>query len=460
MCSYNKKIIFLFLAFICFGSCSSSDDTWDIISVGLPKVISPKIANINMGLYILKQTHEPLLRYRKRTEIYSNLLESWSRNLEDKRFSFCLKKDLRFSDEKVFDVTSLEKYLYRQAKAFEKKVVLESDKSCIIVKFNQSQKSFLNTLTKYENAPSSTSKSKSWENGLGKYKIASIESSKINLERKTKTKDGYNFVNFWAYSGKDDPILTRNGIEDYNRVLIQDLPMKMLKTHQKFNVALLQTINLVLNVKEDGLRNALYNCINIDEFRQAFMPEQERFLDVAGVLPIGIPRSNKGQVEQKCETNKLVNNRGLKFFNWNKSSSNSLKNYFTKLKEETGIDIQVIDITMSQFVEMVLKSPHPYDLTVVALDAIDIDYDAYFSPIIDDTSILDVERNDLKHLYDQYKKNKSEDNIDYISSKILERNLLLPLYQEVRDFYFPAHVEGLILGKNDLEYLEISELRR
>ncbi len=460
MCPYYKKIAILVLGVMSFYSCSSSDDTWDIIAVGLPKVISPKIANINMGLYILKQTHEPLLRYKKRTILFSNLLKSWTRDTENKKFNFCLKKGLNFSKGKPFNQKMFEAYLDDHANFFEGGHSTNQQKGCVAIHFNKSQKHFLDSLTKYKHAPSLKSNNHSWEVGLGKFSISTIEKNKISLRRKVKDNDGYNSINFWSYSGNNDPILKKDNIEDYNRVLVQDLPLKKVEGYQRFNVALLQTVNLVLNVKDNDLRKKIFHCLDIQELRQAFMPKQINFLNIGSILPSGIPHSKEGLAKQECSANSKSITRELKFYNWNKSSSKSLRKYFAQIKNRTGISIQVVDITMNQFVEMVLKSPHPYDLTIVALDAIDVDYNAYFSPVIDETSIIDIERPSLRRLYNYYKKSKDDTKIGLISSKILERSLLLPLYQEVRDFYFPKHVKGLVLGKNDLEYLEISELSR
>ena len=460
MCSYYKKIIIFSLLLLCSASCSkkSNDDTWDIIAFGLPKIITPSIANINMGLYILKQTHEPLFRYKKRTELYSNLLNNWDRDLKYQHFNFCIKSNLYFSKGNPYEVDHLKQDLSKVAVKLSSKFKIGVNGKCIKIQFEYAQKSFLDMLTKYKNAPSRSTQNNKWDNGLGHFKITNITNKKISLKRKVQVEDGYNKVNFWAYSGKDDPVLTFSGIEDYNRVLIQDLPANKLKSYQKFNVAVLQTINLVLNVKDAELRKDLFNCLEINEFRQAFMPEQKDFLDVGTILPIGIPYSRKEKILQNCKPKKSIGI--VKFYNWNKSSTNSLKSYFSNLQKRTGLSIQVIDITMSQFVEMILKSPHPYDLTVVALDATDVNYNAYFSPIIDEKSVVDIERKELQKLYEKFKANKpNEQSVDAITSQILKRHLLLPLYQEVRDFYFPKHVKSLTLGKNDLEYLEISELR-
>ena len=462
MCSYYKKITTFLLLLLCSLSCSkkSKDDTWDIIAVGLPKAITPSIANINMGLYILKQTHEPLLRYKKRTELYSRLLESWDRDLEYKNFNFCLKSNLNFSKGTPYKVNLLAKDITRIGDKLDSNLQLSVDNNCVKLQFDRSQKTFLDMLTKYENAPSHPSENKNWENGLGAFKISALNSKKISLTRKAKVNDGYNKINFWTYSGKDDSVLNLEGIEDYNRVLLQDLPLDKLKTYQRFNVALLQTINLVLNIKDSDLRESLFNCLEISEFRQAFMPEQNSFLDVGTILPIGIPYAKKERVAQKCDPQKSKSKSIFKFYNWNKSSSDSLKTYFRKLKEKTGLNIEVIDITMNQFVEMILKSPHPYDLTVVALDATDVNYNTYFSPIIDSKSVIDIKRGELQSLYKDFKSNKpTEKSVYSITSKISEMHLILPLYQEVRDFYFPKYIKSLTLGKNDLEYLEISELR-
>jgi len=459
---YFTKIAFLLFALYSFVGCSSQieDKTWDIIAVGLPQVVNPSIAEINMGLYLLKQTHEPLFRYRKRTELYSNLLKKWDRDSNYRIFNFCLRDDLYFSKNHKYGLDGLKSTLLEVLNNMNSSHAIEIKGDCLLVQFENEERSFLDALTKYKYAPSKASINKKWEDGLGHFLVTNIGPRKISLKRKREIQDGYNYINFWAYNGANDAILKKGGIEDYNRVLIQDLPLSRLKNYQKYNVALLQTINLVLNIHDPKLRKRMFHCLDIDEFRQAFMSKQKSFLDTGTILPIGIPYSKKSRVKQNCNKKIVDGFSTVKFYNWNKSSSKSLESYFSSLKKKLGLDIKVVNITMNQFVDMILKSPHPYDLTAVALDAVDINYEAYFSPIIENKSIIDVKRKHLRKLYKSFKMNGvTKDGVESINSDILNKHLILPLYQEVRDFYFPKHIKSLTLGKNDLEYLEISELR-
>ncbi|MCT4642772.1 MAG: hypothetical protein N4A33_10805 [Bacteriovoracaceae bacterium] len=458
MRTYFKTLI-VGLIFILTSCSDNKDRNWNTIAVGLPKEVKPSIAQINMGLYVIKQTHEPILRPKNRNELYSQILSKWNRNKNNTAFKFCLKENLVFDDDMPYKQEEFHNHLKVITKKIASDVVIKKSNQCSIVEFKGPQNDFLSYLAKYENAPSKKVTNRPWEIGLGPYKVVSLEDQKIKLIRKKPTDDGYNEIIFESYNGADDKILKRKEIEDFNRVLITDLPSWIKESYKEYNVALLQSVNLLINVKNKDERKYLFNCLDIEKFRQAFMPKQLSFTDIKTILPIGIPSAKKGKAAQNCKKLEKLSPK-YKFYNWNKSSSESLKNYFADLKEKTNILIEVVDITMDYFVEIILKNPHPYDLTVAALDAVSIDYDAFYSPVLSDVSVIDFRDDKSQKLYNKFKTaNKKGLILEDLNKAILESNLILPLYQEVRDFYYPKQIKNLNLGIDDLEYLEIGDLK-
>ena len=115
MCSHiYKKIIVACIIVFLFGSCSSEkDNTWDAFLLGIPSKITPNIAKLNMGYYILKQTHEPLLRNDRDYNYFSNIFSQWERSIDNKYYKLCLDTNnyREFNDESQFTIKMLKDHL-------------------------------------------------------------------------------------------------------------------------------------------------------------------------------------------------------------------------------------------------------------------------------------------------------------------------------------------------------------
>ena len=377
---YTFQAAIIFLTFFVFVGCKNKkDDTWDVIAVGIPTKISPEVAQINMGLYILKQTHEPLLKRNSTGNHVSNVLSKWTRSIDNKKFELCLKDHLKFSSDKKYTSKMFFRDIKRIVSKYDNSAQITTKNNCANISFQNASISFLEELSKYENAPTLNIDGMNWDYGLGKFQVKNFDADKIRLTRKAKVNNGYNSIVFHSYTGKDDKLLANQGIEDYNRVLIEHLPEKIISEYNSYPVSLLQTVNLVINHKDKEVRKILFNCIDVKKFRKNFMPKQPEFPNVKTVLPIGILGAESGLTDQICPDS-IDKVKNIIFTNWNHSSSKLLKEYFDELKAKHDIEIKVKNVSMSDFVNTIFDNPHPYNLTVVAIDAVRTDYEAFFWP--------------------------------------------------------------------------------
>ena len=463
MRSYSQKIIFLiFLLCSCIGE--KKDQTWDVIAVGIPEEITTKVAMINMGLYVLKQTHEPILRVKNRNEYISNILREWERDASSKKFKLCVKDGLTFDTHIPALRKDIIDHIRKITKQFDKKAQINlagslNHRGCVWINFDRSMPSYLEYLTQYENAPTLVAQGKKWELGLGPFRVVHLAKDTLELERKVKVKNGHNKIRFHSYSGSQDQILQNKNIEDFNRVFIGDLPAWIKAEYNNYGVALFQTVNLLINVQDRQDRETIYHCLDIDKFRRAFMPKQQEFADIQNVLPMGVPGSKKGKAQQNC--NSKSSDKEYLFYNWNKTSRSALQSFFVEFHQKTGITIKIVDISKNDFVNIVLKSPHPYHLTVVAIDAVRADYDAYFAPLVSKKSVFDIELPQARKVFKKIANLDGQEklrHIDLVNQHLANSALILPLYQEIRKFYFPKQIKNLKVGGNDLEYIEVGEL--
>jgi hypothetical protein len=461
MRTYSKTII---LCLICIlSSCSKKkDDTWNTIAVGLPNKLDPSVAMLNMGYYLLKQTHLPFLQKNSKGTFDSNLLTEWSRSLNSQDFKFCLKIAADFDNNNKYTSLGLFADLKRIATKYDKESRISKKNDCILVSFGQSSFSFLEVLSQYENAPTLPIDDKPFDLGLGAYRVKDFTKDNIVLERKVKVNDGYNKIIFHSYNGKDDTILQRNDIEDFNRVLISHLPSWVIKKYKSYPVSLLQTVVLLLNQKNFNERNSLFNCLDVKKFRDAYFPKRNQYADITTILPLGIVGGEKGLPNQSCPKN-LGSMREFVIYNWNVDNQLSLKKYFSEIEKQHGIKVKIKNIKMSEFANLVLKDTHPYDMAVIALDAVSEDYEAFFGPLVNKVRVIDVKAPKSAKLLGEINNLRDDDKrvkiIRALNDQLNRKKVVLPLFQEVRQFYFPDHLTGLKLGRDSLEYLNIAEIK-
>lgn len=459
---------FLLLIFLLAGcSLKPQDASWDVIALGLPERVAPTIASINMGYYILKQTHEPLFRNDTDGEYYSLLLDSWQRNFDYTFYRFCLKKGLEFSTDQPFKISEFHDYVHKTLKKVDLNYHLKMDTDCVELSFNKSTPQILDVLASYENAPSLQSNLSKATNGLGLYRVQSISADEILLVRKTESRSGYNKIRFLRYKGPGDKNLTNHSIEDFNRIYVSEMPHWVKRAYRRFDVPLLQSINLVVNIPNDSIRKIVYDCIDVKALRQAFMPDQKTFKDISTVFPIGISGALPGLPLRSCNLpdkhNRILPE--LVFLNWKKGNKEPLTKTFLNFEKKTGLHIAVNDATESYLVNTALKPPHPYHLFIVALDSTRPSPIPFVGHFFDDSQrLVDFALPSGAQISEALKMTVDSKDMEKLSKeviKLLQDNyVVLPLYQEVRDFYYPKKVKGLALTKDFLQYPFIAELRQ
>ncbi len=468
-CAMMIKVFIFILLFVFFAGCLSEnkhESTWKMLALGLPTQVDPSIAAINMGYYALKQTHVPLFDLDEDGQFRSKVLSNWNRSSDSRYYRFCVDGTRFFNDKKPFDLQYLHEFLDRFLMRSKTSVKLSREDQCVIAHFEQPEKDLLIQLSKMENAPSVVTDRVNIEDGLGPFSVRSITKSEIHFIRKIFVKDGFNEIRMFNYLGSADTHLNDKTIVDFNRVFVEELPDWVKKDYSDFGVALLQTINLLIDHQDPQVRKAVYNCVDIEKFRKAFMPGRDSFQDVATLLPVGIEGAMKGKAEQDrssvgCQK---LKNKKITFVNWKDGNAESLKKYFELFQEKSGIPVSVYSIALTEFASKIVHEPRDFNLSIVALDAVSPDITAFFGPLFGDPiSVLGHGSADGKKLYAELKKEYGTARRKEILAELLKEiksdSIILPLFQEVRTFYYPKYLKGLNMGQNFLEYPSIGEVR-
>jgi len=470
MYTYYKKrskiILFYFITAILFFACNKHklpSDEWGILVIGLPKKVSVLMARRTIVYYILKQTHEPILRKDDGENFTSRILNKWERNPNYSEYTLCPNTFIHFDRENSFTFNFFANHIEKVTKQFDPDFSLIKNSDCVIIKFKKRKIGYLDFLTRYENAPS-IKKSEDIEIGLGAFYVKEIGNDKIILQRKSKIKNGYNRIVLYEYKGDNDLNLENRNIKDFNLMPNFDIPKWVINEYYHFANIELKTIALIINHPDKKIRKLLYNCIDPEYLRKSYYPKKNDFYDVQTILPIGIPGAKPGKPVQKC--GKILSSKNhppIIFANWMYANQTQLKIFWDEFVKTTNLNVNIIDFKPQELVKVFNKYPRPYNLVIIVFDAVRPDPTSFFDSFVKNDGFHDFTIPEVVHLYNKMIYEEDEEKkkkiVVQIADKLAEEYLVLPLYQSFRELYYPKEIKNITVGCGFLQYPEVAEFR-
>lgn len=440
---------------------------WQALLPALPPRISTELAGINVALYILMQTHEPLFRTGDGLNFHSGVLRDWSRSLDSKQYRFCPDTSHSFDSTHDFSAAAFRSHLDTVTRRFGPDYSIAQDSGCVSVTFSKAQHGYFDYLSLYENAPTLKQDDSRVEAGLGAYRVTEFSTEKVVLARKEPIRDGYNEIILRLYKGPDDPELSNRQIADFNRIPPSDLPEWVKTAYQDIGGSLPKSFNLIINHPDLRIRAAVYGCLDMDRLRRAYFPARGSFIDLKTLLPVGVPGAQPGVPAQTCDPSALPS-RGstapLVFSNWASGNEAGLRRLMLDFSEKTGIKVEIKTTTLSDLAAVILKRPHPYNLVILALDTVRPDAQSLLEYVITPAGLLDVDLPKASRLYPRMLAEINPARRKALTAEIMDeitrQAVVLPLFQDARRFYYPAGIKNINSGNGfQGEYPNIGELR-
>lgn len=432
---------------------------WKALLADCPKTITTSGVISTGQFYLLKQTHEPLFRSDDGHNFTSKLLLGWNRSADSSLYTLCPDTNLEFDAGKPFSADYFFDYMKKTVATFDPAGSAVRKGDCVEIRFNKSRKSFLPFLTDYAKAPT-VSVAAGNEVGLGPYKYKAGGPDWIELARKKRVFRGYNSIIAYQHKGAGDPLLEDRTIQDFNKISSVEIPGWAKEDYLGFKDISINSVFLVINLPEKNLRDMVYNCMDVRGLRTAFFPERKEHVDIARILPVGLPGAKPGLVAQNCAQEGGERYEKLVYANLDTGDARELKEFFEVFNAKTGIKIEVKNIRPEDFLASLEKNPKKYNLTIVSADASNIDTDFY----LDFFGWLDYPLPEAKKLYARMKKEDDPEQktrlMMRISEIFSEERVILPLYQSLREYYYPHEIKNLIVGRSFLEYPEVADFRR
>lgn len=445
------------------GPAFSARDSWEVLLKDIPVRITTADAGLNMSFYVLKQTHEPVLRTDDGENYYSKILSRWGRDLTSRNFILCPDTSLEFAPGKKFTIDLFLTQISSATKGFFPDSTITSDGSCVRVGFSKPMHRYLDFLTLYEHAPT-IRKDDLMEIGLGEYLPISVQPETIVLRRKHEVASGYNSITIHKYTGPNDPNLDNRGISDFNRMQISTIPEWVKREYAYMDSPTLQTVVLIVNHPDKEIRKIVYNCMDVDSLRRAFYPTWKEFGDVQNVLPVGVPGAVPGKPTQHCDkAMRKTLSKPLVLINFGVNNDKQMAAFMADFKRRTGLGISVQRLKDTDIQRTLYQSPRKYDLAIVAMGAMRPDHTAFFDYLVREDGYYDFKLKELGKLYARLQLEGDTVERNVLGVKMAEMvatdHVLLPLLQVNRRFYYPREIMNLTAGRGFLEYPEVADFR-
>ena len=335
------------------------------------------------------------------------------------------------------------------------------------VRFHEPEKNYLEFLTLLDNAPT-LRRTDSIEDGLGPFYVESLGDSKVVLKRKKMVRRGYNEIIMWEYNGTSDARLSSRDVEDFNLIYSYQVPDWVKREYTAFDIMDLKSIGLVLNHPDQTVRTLLYNCVDIDAFREAFYPNKSGFQYIRTILPMGIPGAETGRPAQNCRPLPLKNRSiaPIIFADWRDDGggSHDLSAFWEKFQRHTGLRVIIRKYTVREVGDCLDKGKNKiYNLLPVAIDTSGRNDPLAFFDIFVGRRFFDfidpgIEKKYVQMLSeaDGERKRALSGEID---KKIADKAMILPLYQSVSKLHYPTYIRNITVGRKISRYPEIGDFR-
>lgn len=461
----NKVAAILCISIVLLAGCNKRKASYDALFIGLPKEVFVSKAQFNLVYYILTQTHEPLFRKDDGENFSSRVLVNWSRSMDSKEYLFCPDTSLEFRADGKFDENYFSTYISGATSRFSKNFHVTRNGGCFRVGFGKPEKSYLDFLTLLDNAPT-LRRSARIEDGLGPFYVDSIGDSKVVLKRKKQISRGYNEIMMWEYSGPNDPRLLSREIEDFNLIYSYQIPDWVKQEYTKFDIMDLKSVGLVFNHPDLVVRERLYNCVDIDAFREAFYPSKTGFQYIQNILPMGIPGAESGRPVQSCSRLPVIHggDSPILFADWGKEAGAQMESFWSNFQKKTQLRVVAKKHTVQEISDCLDKNKRKiYNILPVVIDTSGRNDPLAFFDIFIGKRFFDFADASIDS---KYATMLSESDIAEkrslsvaINDAIRKNAMILPLYQSVSSVYYPAYIKNISAGKKMSRYPEIGDFR-
>ncbi len=465
----KKFLLSIVIGFILLGELRS--ETYNVLVPNIPKTLNFKEFNFVPFFFILRQLHETIFKNVTESKYETDIIDSLTINNNFKMFTLCLKTGLNFSngDAVIVDHLLFNLKLHVENKVLKKTPlsITKKNKQCLSIVFESSYYKFIYDLSVEKSIfihPKSINDRSLL--GISPYKISKWTEEILVLKAWEKTQQpNIKTINFykWANNHEKRKSLGYNlaSIDDFNKIVpTQDQKPYLIKQN-KIPIVSMITIGLILNIQDSGLRKTVWNCTKLDNLRRIY-PELD-FLPIKAYLPVGFLGGERGNVSQKCQSQKEKVIKKLKVVTYRKELAERFQSILDKDLVPLNIKPEVVYYEAPEFTKVIGEGK--YDIMLTSMDMDYIDYMRNFEIFYSKSKLklTSVENPILNKYYvifpDLANYESKEQVLKTMSRSLVENHQILIMGQISRDYYFSKKFIWPLNEKINANY-QIKNLKR
>lgn len=470
----NNVFLFLFL-FPLLGLSNT-------ITVGISTLPSPSDApntrSVNKS-QVLRQIYDSLFITDEFGKLKSSFFKQWSYDSKTHSYDFTLKNDVKFSDGTNVQAADIIKSIERGFKGeFNYSKIIASVRpygsNKIVLKLRRKDSSFLVKLTDLVFAIlKDPILPNTFPLGTGIFKISEANLKKIVLTRNEHNSNyslgNINQINYILVENSilNEDVIIKNKLDFFPFFHIIETD-RLLKKFKRVVYPSHRIATLVLNIKNDDLRNAIASCIDTYEISNLpyFKFDTQNY---NSIIPSGIENyqssfSRPSFNEKNCISKiKNVNKKNLIWLNTYNSAEdlNFLNNIAKKINKMAGFEIITINtLSLNDAQAPILHGE--YDIFMCSISPPIPLVDRIFTDFIfsedNPNSLIKYPDKTIKtkfSLLQNQEYNNRAKHIKDLEVMLLKKNWVLPIGRKVTTFYIPNDWLGIenLNGMNGNFYL-------
>ncbi len=317
--------------------------TYFVLVEAVPQNINLSLFEYDRTAFVGYQIHDPMLKIGS-NGAYSDVLSSWSANVEYNAYELCLRSNLRFSDGSLVSIVDLDKNLRRMEAERLLTVPIQNviyNSMCVKVTFHQAYTAFLSQLTSARSAIVKVAEDGGVVAGLGQYRFTKMSSDYAELK----------------YIGSESPyfdkvaLVTPRYVEAHDLTNIQDLNNVSANIRQKFigpnikkNRQIIPNMTyLLLGVRDKKIRRAISTCFNKDRYIEAVSGDllaSYKYYRADSFFPRALGANRSMISKRRCQPY-AGHNAKLNIIHFYPDIKKKLAGFYRELSETSNVDIRL-----------------------------------------------------------------------------------------------------------------------
>ncbi|MBF0364151.1 MAG: hypothetical protein HQK50_01185 [Oligoflexia bacterium] len=449
----NTKHNIMLILLLLFLPLVSEGETYKVVIPSVPDSLSYNDFSYTQHYFILNQLHKRMFTNVTESSYETELFKTVKVHGNHKNFEFCLNPDIEFSNGRTLTVSIIKEnidFFYKKGIIKQLPKGYNATSDCLSISFADPYLDFIFDLS-FERAviADPVSFNDKFLIGLSKYKIANIVKGKKLELIAYKEKPFIDKIIFYKWT-KDEKEQKEIGyktsdIDDFNRVAFMDKDpqlQKVLSNYNRMSFLSYLVSTLIINMKDDKLRKIVWNCLDANDLRNAYLVNGIKLEGQIGLLPKNFAGSGQYDVKQNCKYQKLRKIHKLILLSFRKEFVAALKDAVIKSKlKSLNIDVDVRYADESEIINK-FKTQN-YDLIFITFIIDHINYIKNFDihSSSQEESITQVKNKIVDKYLNLYSNNLPyETRMEYLSlvdRSVVDNAQLLVQGQVYRDYYFP-----------------------